>query len=389
MNEMFEMGPIRPPSEAQSLLIRVTRNCPWNKCEFCHTYKGEIFSFRSVEEIKSDIDRVKEVVDGIRQTSWSMGFAGSLDQGTLRAIFSRSARYGQAFQSVAGWLYFGGTQVFLQDANSLMVKTADLVEIIKYLKEKLPSIERITSYARARTLAKKSVAELKDLQQAGLSRIHIGMETGYDPLLQYMKKGVTAKEQIQAGKNVVESGISLSEYVMPGLGGKRWWREHAMETANVLNQIDPDYIRLRTLYVRPDMPLYKKVESGEFIRLTDDEVAAEIRLFIEILDGIHSTLVSDHILNLLEEVQGKLPDEKEKMIGVIDRYQSLPAEERLCYRISRRLGYSRSLDDLQDPDLRRRVGEVIDQVRRSGNREETMPPEKVEKEIYSLMENYI
>ena len=389
MNETFEMGPIRPPSEAQSLLIRVTRNCPWNKCEFCHTYKNEQFSFRSVEEIKSDIDRVKEIVDEIRQTSWSMGFAGSLDQQILRTIFSRSARYGQAFQSVAGWLYFGGTQVFLQDANSLMVKTADLVEILKYLKEKLPSIERITSYGRARTLAKKSVAELKDLRQAGLSRIHIGMETGYDPLLQYMKKGVTAKEQIQAGRNVVESGISLSEYVMPGLGGKRWWREHAVETAKVLNQIDPDYIRLRTLYVRPDMLLYKKVESGEFIRLPDDEVATEIRLFIETLDGIHSTLVSDHILNLLEEVQGKLPDEKEKMIGVIDRYLALPAEERLRYRVSRRLGYSRSLDDLQDPDLRRRVAQVIDQVRRTDNREGTMPPEDVEKEIYALMDNYI
>jgi radical SAM superfamily enzyme YgiQ (UPF0313 family) len=389
MNEAFEMGPIRPPSEAQSLLIRVTRNCPWNKCEFCHTYKGEKFSFRSVEEIKKDIDRVKEIVDEIRRASWSMGFAGSLDQGVLRAIFSRSARYGQTFQSVAGWLYFGGDQVFLQDANSLILKTVDLIEILKYLKEKLPSIQRITSYARAKTLAKKSLEEMKELHQAGLSRIHIGLETGYDPLLEYMKKGVTAREHIQAGRNVMESGISLSEYVMPGLGGQRWWREHAVETAKVLNQIDPHFIRLRTLYVRKDMPLYEKVKTAEFIRPSDDEIVSEIRLFIETLDGIHSTVASDHVLNLLEEVQGKLPEEKEKMIGVIDHYLSLPAEERLHYRVGRRTGYYRSLDDPEDLDLRRQVGRIIDQVGNLDGREDNQPPEDVEKVIYGLMENYI
>jgi len=389
MTYAFEMGPIRPPSEAQSLLIRVTRNCPWNKCEFCHTYKGEKFSFRSVEEIKKDIDQVKAISDEIRQLSWRMGFAGVVNQGVLRAIFSRSAGYGQTFQSVAGWLYFGGNQVFLQDANSLILKTVDLVEILNYLKEKLPSIQRITSYARAKTLAKKSLEEMKELHQAGLSRIHIGLETGYDPLLEYMKKGVTAREHIQAGRNVMESGISLSEYVMPGLGGQRWWREHAVETAKVLNQIDPHFIRLRTLYVRKDMPLYEKVKTAEFTRPSDDEIVSEIRLFIETLDGIHSTVASDHVLNLLEEVQGKLPEEKEKMIGVIDHYLSLPAEERLHYRVGRRTGYYRSLDDPEDLDLRRQVGRIIDQVRHLDGREDNQPPEDVEKVIYGLMENYI
>ncbi|MDI6753373.1 MAG: radical SAM protein [Thermodesulfobacteriota bacterium] len=389
MNDYFEMGPIRPPSEAQSLLIRVTRNCPWNKCEFCHTYKGENFSFRSVEEIKKDIDAAKAISDEICQISWRMGFAGKVNQALLQALFNRPGPYGHAFQSIIGWLYFGGTQVFLQDANSLMANTPDLVEIIKYLKEKFPSIQRITSYARARTLAKKSVSELKEIRASGLSRIHIGMETGYDPLLQYMKKGVTAKEQIQAGKNVVESGISLSEYVMPGLGGTRWWREHAVETARVLNQIDPDFIRLRTLYVRHDMPLYSKVEAGEFIRLSDDQVVSEIKLFIETLDGLHSTIVSDHILNLLEEVQGKLPEGKEKILAVIDRYLALPAEERLFYRVGRRLGYYRSLDDLQDIPLRQRIVQMIDEARRANNLEGTILSEEAEREIYRLMENYI
>jgi histone acetyltransferase (RNA polymerase elongator complex component) len=385
----LELGPIRPPSEAQSLLIRVTRNCPWNKCEFCHTYKGEPFSFRSVEEIKKDIDQVEAISEEIRQLSWRMGYAGETNQEVLRALFGDAGRLSQAFQSVVAWLYFGGNQVFLQDANSLIAKTADLVETLKYLREKFPSIQRITSYARARTLAKKSVSELKELREAGLSRIHVGMESGYDPLLQYMKKGVTAKEQIQAGRNVVASGISLSEYIMPGLGGKRWWREHAVESARVLNQIDPDFIRLRTLYVRKDMLLFDRVAKGEFEPQADDQVASEIRLFIETLDGIRSTVVSDHILNLLEEVQGKLPDEKEEMIGVIDRYLTLPTEQRLRFRAGRRLGYYRRLDDHADSSLRRRVEQIVGQIGHSENKEEATPPVDVERAIYSLMENYI
>jgi len=389
MNQFFEVGPIRPPSEAQSLLIRVTRNCPWNRCEFCHTYKEEQFSFRSVEEIKKDIDQVKAISDEIRQLSWTMGYGGEVNQGLLRTLLGQPGGHSQSVQSVAAWLYFGGSQVFLQDANSLIAETSELVEILKYLKEKFPSIQRITSYARARTLAKKSVEELKELRQAGLSRIHIGMETGYDPLLQYMKKGVTAEEQIRGGRNVVESGISLSEYIMPGLGGNRWWKEHAVESAKVLNQINPDYIRLRTLYVRKDMPLFSRVEKGEFLRPSDDRIVSEIRLFIATLDGIHSRVVSDHILNLLEEVQGKLPEEKEKMIGVIDDYLTLPEEKRLQFRVGRRLGYYRSLTDLQDPDLRLRVSHIIDKVGRPDGQEEPKSPEEIERAIHGLMENYI
>ena len=389
MQDVFELGPIRPPSEAKSLLIRVTRNCPWNKCEFCHTYKGEVFSIRSVEEVKKDIDSMKAIADEIRELSWRMGQAGDLNQAVLRQFINQPGRQSHAYQSVAGWLYYGGDQVFLQDGNSLMVKTGDLVEILNYLREKFPSIQRITSYARARTMARKTVEELKEIRKAGLSRIHIGMETGYDPLLQYMKKGVTAKEQVTGGKNVVEAGISLSEYVMPGLGGERWWREHAVETAKVLNQINPDFIRFRTLYVRQNMPLYQKVEKGEFVRPSDDQIVSEIRLFLETLDGIRSTVVSDHILNLLEEVQGKLPQDKEKMLQVIDRYLAWPAEQRLRFRVGRRLGYLRNLDDLEDLNLRLRIDHTIEEVRGSLPEEKAGDSQEIEKEIYSLMENYI
>ncbi len=383
----IELGPIRPPSEAQSLLIRIIRNCPWNQCEFCHTYKGERFSFRSVEEIKNDIDRVREIYDQIRKFSWSLGYGGEINREVLSQIYRQSTRYDPGWQSVIGWLYFGGTQVFLQDANALMLKTPALVEILKYLKDQFPFISRITSYGRARTLAKKTVEELKAYHQAGLSRIHIGMESGYDPLLEYMKKGVTAEEQIQAGKNVVASGISLCEYIMPGLGGTRWWREHAVETARVLNQINPHFIRFRTLYVRRDMPLFKKVERGEFERPSDDAIVREIRLFIETLDGIESTIVSDHILNLLEEVQGKLPEAKESMLAVIDRYLALPEKDRLQYRIGRRMGHYRSLEDLGDPSLGRKIRRMIEEIRSSDG--SARPEEEIEKEICRLMENYI
>jgi radical SAM superfamily enzyme YgiQ (UPF0313 family) len=366
----------------------VTRNCPWNQCEFCHTYKGERFSFRPVEDIKKDIDQVGDILEEIRKTSWTLGHAGEINRQVLTQVYRQNPRSDPGWQNVLGWLYSGGQQVFLQDANTLMVKTPDLVEILKYLKSRFPFIERITSYARARTLAKKTVAELKELRQAGLSRIHIGMESGYDPLLEYMKKGVTAKEQVQAGQNVVQSGISLCEYVMPGLGGARWWREHAVETARVLNQINADFIRFRTLYVREDMPLYEKVSRGEFERPADDAIVREIRLFLETLDGIQSTVVSDHILNLLEEIQGKLPEAKKEMLAVIDRYLSLPDEDRLQYRVGRRLGHYRSLDDLEDPAARRRLQRIIEDVRSSGPNG-PRSHEEIEKEIYRVMANYI
>ncbi len=378
----FEQGPIRPPSEAKSLLIRATRNCPWNRCEFCHTYKGQKFHIRSVDEIKEDITRARDIADEIRELSWRNGCGGEVNDEVIRAIFASSSPYGESYRSVASWLYLGGTQVFIQDANSLQMKNDDLVETLTFLKEKFPQINRITSYARSKTLAKKTVDELKALRRAGLSRIHVGLETGYDPLLEYIQKGVTAKEHIKAGRNVVKSGISLCEYVMPGLGGKKWTREHAIETARVLNQIDPNYIRLRSLYVRSDMVLYQKVQAGEMKLLGDDEVVHEIGLFVENLNGIRSYLVSDHILNLLKEIEGQFPQDKEKILAVVDRYISLPPEERLIFKVGRRAGLYRRLDDLQDRETRLKVEEAIRRIGEQGTG-------NVEETIKSIMANYI
>lgn len=378
----LEQGPIRPPSEAYSLLLRITRNCPWNRCEFCHTYKGEKFSLRTVEEVKKDIDAVQQIASEVKALSWMQGLGGEITVPLVNFILQRSQRYPDGFRSVALWLYAGGKNVFLQDGDNLTLKTGQMVEILKYLKETFPAIERITTYARAKTVSKKTVLELQDLHRTGLSRIHIGLETGYDLLLQYMKKGVTAQEHIDAGRRVKESGISLSEYVILGLGGEEMWREHAVETAKVLNQINPDFIRVRTLKVLKTMPLYQKVEKGEFTLLSDDEIVREERLFIENLEGIASTFVSDHILNLLEEVEGKLPEEKEKMLTLIDHYLALSAEEKLNFRLGRRTGIYRSLDDLSNPELNHQVEEVLRRI-------ELEKPGGVEKVLSDLTESFI
>jgi hypothetical protein len=357
---MIEQGPIRPPSESKSLLLRLTRNCPWNKCLFCPIYKGTTFSRRSLAEIRRDIDQISEIVDDIQRVSYKLGFAGKIT-GTVISHIYPSKEYNPIYRHVAHWMYFGEGSVFLQDANSLIMKPEDLTEILNYLRQKVPGIRRITSYARSRTLARRKPGQLVMLREAGLNRIHIGLESGYDPVLHIMEKGSTAADHIKAGCLVREAGISLSEYVMPGLGGKRWWREHALATADVLNRINPDFIRLRSLRVPKTAPLSEKIDNGEIELLDDDGVVREIRLFIENLDGISSTVTSDHIMNLLEEISGTLPDDKEKMLSVAARYLNLPEEERIIYKVGRWGGAYRSVDDLRDPELRRKIEQVIHQ----------------------------
>ena len=357
---MIEQGPIRPPSESKSLLLRLTRNCPWNKCLFCPVYKGTTFSRRSLPEIKQEIDRLGEIVNDIQTVSAKLGFGGRITGKVISHIYPHK-NCNPIYRHVAHWLYFGEGSVFLQDANSLIMKPEDLAEILNYLRRKIPGIGRITSYARSRTLARRGADQLVMLREAGLNRIHIGLESGYDPVLRFMKKGSTAADHIQAGCLVKEAGISLSGYVMPGLGGKRWWREHAQATAHVLNRINPDFIRLRSLRVPKTAPLSEKVDTGDIELLDDDGVVSEIRLFIENLDGITSTITSDHIMNLLEEISGILPDDKEKMLSVADRYLDLEEEERIIYKVGRWGGAYRSLDDLRDPQTRSKIEQVIRQ----------------------------
>jgi len=357
----FEQGPIRPPSEAQSLLIRVTRNCPWNRCEFCPVYKGTDFSLRSVEEVKKDIDTIRVMADALKEVSWKQGSAGEVDRRLLEGVFSQSS-YSDSYRNVAAWLYYGGESAFLQDANTLIMKTPDLAEVVSYLKKTFPQLKRITSYARSQTLARKPVEDLKALREAGLNRIHVGLESGSDRVLELVRKGCTAAQQIEGGKRVVAAGIELSEYVMPGLGGRQLSEDHALETARVLNAVNPHFIRIRSLAIPQGTPLRERWEKGGFERLSDEEIVREERLFIDRLDGISSYLASDHILNLLEEVEGRLPGDKQKLLAVIDRFLSLPPEERLLFQLGRRLGVFRYLDDLNEPNLRSRALLLKDQV---------------------------
>jgi len=376
--DSFELGPIRPPSEAYSLLIRATRNCPWNRCKFCHVYKGKKFELRPVEDIKQDILAVKAIQDKLKEIALKSGYGERIEE-VAAAILNNPLN--EASFNVALWLYYGGDSAFLQDANTLIMRTPELVEVLKFLKQTLPSITRITSYGRSKTASKKKLEELIQLREAGLSRLHIGLESGYDPLLKYMDKGVTAAEHIKGGKNIVKSGISLCEYVLLGLGGKKMWREHATETAKVLNQINADFIRVRTLTIKEGMPLYEEVKNGNFIRATDEEIIEEEKLLMENLD-CKSNFISDHITNLLQELEGKLPQDKEKMLATIARFQSLSPEEKQNFKLGRRLGIYEGLDDLDNSIKHDSVERAIQKLSQNGKQVN-------EELIYSLMERFI
>lgn len=304
----YDMPPFRPPSEAYSLLIRATRNCPWNRCAFCSMYKGSKFELRSVEEVKQDITRAKEIERAIVETAWRQG---------------RDPRDLAYFYGVP-WVRRSGMTAFIGDSNSIVMRTPDLVEILRFLYDTFPNLERVTSYGRASTIIKKSLADLGSLKEAGLSRIHVGLETGDDFLLSWIDKGASAEQMIEAGQKVKAAGISLSEYVILGLGGSRWWKQHAVGTARVLNAINPDFIRIRTLMVYPGSPLHDRVSRGEFEVATPEQILREERLLIENLD-VTSEFVSDHVSNYLS-VDGKLPENKARMLEQID--QTLEALDR-------------------------------------------------------------
>ncbi len=345
------MGPIRPPSEGRdhSLLIRATRNCAWNRCRFCPVYKGQKFEYRSVAEIKEDIDVARAIAGELKAASWRLGLGGRIDRAVLGAVVNGNpGLYGgdspdpagadlcaASLVNTANWLASGGRTAFLQDADALIMRVPELLEVLRHLKASFPSIERVTSYARAKTVSRRSTAELKELHDAGLSRLHIGLESGCDEVLQYMEKGVTAEEHIRGGRAVVEAGISLSEYVMPGLGGKKWSEKHALESARVLSAIGPEFIRLRSLGVRTNTPLHEQMGSADFQILDEDEMVGEIGLLIENLD-CQSYVASDQMSNLLWEVEGQLPDDKQAMLQTISRYLSKPPMERLKFCLERR-----------------------------------------------------
>ena len=332
----FEVGPIRPPSEggSHSLLLRPTRNCSWGRCKFCYglVYDRQKLEIRSVEEVEKDIDSAKAIADEIRAVSWQMGHAGAVNHSVGAAMVRGNPRLNSnhCFALVFNWLAAGARTVFLQDANSPIMRTRDLLEILRYLKQQLPTLERVTSYARSKTIAKKSLEDLKELRAAGLSRLHVGLESGDDDVLRYVDKGVTAEEQIAGGKKAKEAGFELSEYVMPDLGGRAMSDQHARNTARVLNEIDPDFIRMRPFVVSKATPLYEDYQNGTLELSSPHERLRELRTLIQNLD-VTSRVCFDHFLNawyrdsahhrtlFTQDYNGyKFPEEKDTVLELIE-----------------------------------------------------------------------
>lgn len=377
MDNSFELGPIRPPSEAQSILIRVTRNCPWNKCAFCNTYKDKKFSRRKVDEVISDIDSIYTISQRILQAMHSLN-KNTIDAEVIKKAHADDETTENFYQQVVFWLRCGMNSLFLQDANSLILKTSELVEILNHIKSRFPSLQRITTYARAKTVSKKSPEELSEIRRAGLSRIHIGFESGSDRVLEFIKKGVTAKEHIDAGKKAIAAGFELSEYYMPGLGGSEFLEENARESAHVINEINPSFIRIRSTIPLPGTPLSDAMASGNWTPTTEEERVKDLRIFIENLDGIESIIQSDHMMNLLEEIDGKIPDDKEFMIQTIDRFMSMEKDDKENFIIGKRLGYFKKISDYKKSD---ELSTITDQLKeRFGT---------VDKGIVEMLKNFI
>ncbi|MCD6273744.1 MAG: B12-binding domain-containing radical SAM protein [Deltaproteobacteria bacterium] len=270
-------GPIyRPPSEADSLLIQATVGCPHNKCTFCMVYKNGIrFKIREVSEIKEDLLQARDV-------------------------------YGEDVKTL-----------FFPAGNTIAMKTDDLCKICRFARETFPHLHRITVYGSSQFIHKKGPEGLKLLSEAGLSRIHVGLESGDDVILKKIKKGTNSKEQIEAGQSVMSAGIDLSLYVILGIGGRERTVPHAEETAKVLNKISPDFIRLRTFVPKINTPLLEDVNRGVFQMLGPHEVLEETAMLVKNLSA-SSCLVSDHYTNYIN-IKGKLPDEKDKLLEEIEK----------------------------------------------------------------------
>jgi radical SAM superfamily enzyme YgiQ (UPF0313 family) len=270
----YDFPPFRPPSEADSLLLRVTRGCPWNRCAFCPLYKDIRFEKRAVERVKEDIDTAEAYTGGNVET------------------------------------------VFIGDSDSLVIKTDELCEILGHLYDAFPSLTRVTSYARAQTLKRKSLESLKKIRDAGLTRLHIGLETGSARILAQMKKGASPETMILACTKAKDARFEVSLYVLVGIGGEANWQEHASETAKVINQIDPDFIRVRTLVPQPGTPVYEWWQEGSFQMPGPETILREQKALIEDL-SVTSQYLSDHISNYAP-INGDLPADKTAMVSTIE-----------------------------------------------------------------------
>jgi len=270
-------GPIyRPPSEADSLLIQATVGCPHNKCSFCMVYKkGPRYRARPVNDICADIDEAFHL-------------------------------YGSAVRSI-----------FFPAGNTIAMPATDLAAICRYSTRTFAALRRITVYGSSQYIAQKGLTQLKAFREAGLTRIHVGLESGDDAVLLEVKKGTNAAEQIHAGQIVRQAGLELSLYVILGLGGSDRSHSHALRTAEAINAIAPDFVRLRTLVPKINTLLLHQITKGRFQLLSPHQVLQEARLLIENLH-CSTILASDHYTNYID-LSGKLPEKKGTLLNAIDR----------------------------------------------------------------------
>lgn len=318
----YEIGPIRPPSESNSLLVRVTRGCHWNKCYFCGLYKGMPFSVRPTKDIICDIENMAHQMPN------------------------------RNFESC-----------FLQDGDALNIPTDDLLQILNTIKSHFPHLKYITTYARADTIKKKSLSELELLREAGLNHFYRGIETGSDIILEKIHKGITAADIIESGLMSKSAGIMLSDFTLLGIGGKSLSEENALETARVINAVNPEFIRVHHTALKPNTKLGHDVEKGLFDLQSEVEIVQEQRLFIENLKGITSYYVNEHIVNLLLEVRGKLPDKLQEMLSIIDHFLDMPDNEQLNFSYGRRLGVYYYLSDIENTQKFDLVKQKIEQLK--------------------------
>lgn len=278
----YDFPPFRPPNEARSALIRITRGCPWNRCAFCAMYKNLAFETKSLETIKRDVLIARQI-------------------------------YGKA------------KTIFLGDSDNLVHK--DLPEIVAFIRKTFPEAERITAYARAKTILRNKMEFLAATRQAGLERLHLGLESGDPQVLERLCKGATPEQMIRAGQKAKKAGFEVSFYLLSGAGGKDRWKQHATESARVLNLARPDFIRLRTLTVQNNTPLDDKLKGGEFHVTPPLERLEETRLFLQTLDLNDCYLASDHLTNYLwagqniiyRGIAGSLPQDKPAMLETVTR----------------------------------------------------------------------
>ena len=270
----------RPPSEFDSLIIQATIGCPHNRCSFCNMYSDRKFRIRSVEDIIEDLDSAKE-------------------------------KYGQSIE-----------KIFFSDGNTILMKTNHLLEILNHSNKLFPFLKQVTMYGSAQFINLKSLDEIIKLRQAGRSRIHCGMESGDDVVLKLMDKGFTRQEMSKAGNLIKNAGIELSLYYIVALGGVDLSHNHAVNSATLINEINPDFIRLRTLIPFKYTPISQMYKEGIFKLLNAHQAIRETKLFIETLDNIDSHLLSDHVSNYCN-ISGVFPDDKDAMFKDLDFCLSL------------------------------------------------------------------